>query len=89
MPRQLRSNAVALRYDPQAPFHDLAPRLVARGEGLLADRILELARQHGIPIEQNPDLLAALAHAPGAIPAVIAVFGPTNVPSPIERYRSL
>ena len=26
---------------------------------------------------------------PGAIPAVIAVFGPTNVPSPIERYRSL
>ena len=61
MPRQLRSNAVALRSDPQAPFHDLAPRLVARGEGLLADRILELARQHGIPIEQNPDLLAALA----------------------------
>lgn len=55
-----RTSAVALRYQPQAPFLDLAPRLVAKGEGLLADRILDLARQHGIPIEQNPDLLAAL-----------------------------
>ena len=55
-----RTRAVALRYQPQQPFQDLAPRLVAKGEGLLADRILELARQHGIPIEHNPDLLAAL-----------------------------
>ena len=61
MPRPPRPSAVALRYDPQAPFHDLAPRLMAKGEGALAERILELARQHGIPIEQNPDLLAALA----------------------------
>ena len=60
MPRHLRPSAVALRYDPQAPFNDLAPRLMARGEGLLADRILALAREHGIPIEHNPDLLAAL-----------------------------
>jgi flagellar biosynthesis protein len=34
---------------------------VAKGEGLLADRIIEEARKHGIPIEQNPDLVAALA----------------------------
>jgi len=57
----VRSRAVALRYHAQAPFHDLAPRLVAKGEGMLADRILTLARQHGIPVEQDPDLLAALA----------------------------
>jgi flagellar biosynthesis protein len=34
---------------------------VAKGEGLLADRILYLARQHGIPVEHDPNLLAALA----------------------------
>jgi flagellar biosynthesis protein len=55
-----RHSAVALRYQPEEPFRDMAPRLVAKGEGLLADRILELARQHGIPVEQDPDLLAAL-----------------------------
>ena len=51
---------MALRYQPQAPYLDAAPRLVAKGEGLLADRILALARQHGIPVERDPDLLAAL-----------------------------
>ena len=61
MPRLSRSSAVALRYHPQAPYLDEAPRLVAKGEGLLADRILQLAKQHGIPVEQDPDLLAALS----------------------------
>ena len=59
-PRPPRPRAAALRYQPEAPFNDAAPRLVAKGEGLLADRILQLARQHGIPVEHNPDLLAAL-----------------------------
>ncbi|BDU76792.1 EscU/YscU/HrcU family type III secretion system export apparatus switch protein [Mesoterricola sediminis] len=56
-----RKGAVALRYAPEAPFGDIAPRLVAKGEGMLADRILALAREHGIPVERDPDLLAALA----------------------------
>ncbi len=60
MARPTRTGAVALRYHPQAPYLDLAPRLVAKGEGLLADRILLLARQNGIPIERDPNLLAAL-----------------------------
>ncbi|BDU73245.1 EscU/YscU/HrcU family type III secretion system export apparatus switch protein [Mesoterricola silvestris] len=55
-----RPSAVALRYAPEAPFGDLAPRLVAKGEGLLAERIVALAKQHGIPVERDPDLLAAL-----------------------------
>jgi len=59
--RHVRPGAVALRYHPQAPYLDAAPRLVAKGEGLLADRILKLAREHGIPVERDPDLLAALA----------------------------
>jgi len=60
LPRQARPSAVALRYQPQAPYLDLAPRLVAKGEGLLAGRILLLAQQHGIPVQRDPDLLAAL-----------------------------
>jgi flagellar biosynthesis protein len=55
-----RASAVALRYQPAAPFLDAAPRLIAKGQGLLADRILSLARENGIPVERDPDLLAAL-----------------------------
>jgi flagellar biosynthesis protein len=51
---------VALRYQPEAPFLDAAPRLVAKGQGYLAEHILELARQHGVPIQRDPDLLATL-----------------------------
>jgi len=60
MPRTRRPSAVALRYQPEAPFLDAAPRLVAKGQGYLADRILELARKHGVPIQRDPDLLATL-----------------------------
>jgi flagellar biosynthesis protein len=60
MARLVRNSAVALRYHTEAPFSDFAPRLVAKGEGLLADRIVELAKQHGIPVEKDPDLLALL-----------------------------
>jgi flagellar biosynthesis protein len=33
---------------------------VAKGQGLLAERILALAREHKVPVERDPDLLAAL-----------------------------
>ena len=61
MARPPRTSAIALRYAPEAPFKDMAPRLIAKGEGFLADRIVALARQHGIPVQRDPDLLAALA----------------------------
>jgi flagellar biosynthesis protein len=60
-PASSRPRAAAIRYREEHPFKDTAPRLVAKGEGLLAERILEEARKHGIPIEHNPDLVAALA----------------------------
>jgi flagellar biosynthesis protein len=56
-----RQKAAALRYQPESPFLDVAPRLVAKGSGHLADRILALAKLHGIPIQQDADLMAALA----------------------------
>ncbi|MDP2876959.1 MAG: EscU/YscU/HrcU family type III secretion system export apparatus switch protein [Holophaga sp.] len=60
MPKNRRLKAVALRYHPDAPFFDSAPRLTAKGQGFLADRILEIARTNSVPIEQNPDLLSLL-----------------------------
>lgn len=54
----VRKKAVALRYDAEK---EPAPRLVAKGQGLRAERILEIAREHGVHIQQDPDLTALLA----------------------------
>ncbi|MDR2561513.1 MAG: EscU/YscU/HrcU family type III secretion system export apparatus switch protein [Holophagales bacterium] len=59
--RNARETAIALRYKTQHPFLDAAPKLVAKGQGKLAERILELAKEHGIPIHQDSNLTAALA----------------------------
>lgn len=56
--RTNRREAVALRYDTDL---DTAPRVTARGRGFIAERILEAARQHDIPIREEPDLLPLLA----------------------------
>lgn len=50
--------AVALRYDTE---QDPVPRIVASGDDLCADRILELATEHGVPLVEDPDLAALLA----------------------------
>lgn len=49
--------AVALKYDASM---DRAPRVTAKGGALLAERIIELARKEGIPIQEDPDLVGAL-----------------------------
>ena len=49
--------AVALRYDEAAM---VAPRVVAKGRDLLAERIRQLAQQHGVPLVQRPPLARAL-----------------------------
>lgn len=51
-------HAVALRYDPAARP---APEVVAKGKGGTAERILALAREHGIPVREDADLLQLLA----------------------------
>ena len=50
------SLAVALHYDKKG-----APRVVAKGRGELGERIVELAREHGVPIEENEVLAGALS----------------------------
>jgi len=50
--------AVALQYSRQA---DPAPRVVAKGHGDLADKILEIARAHGVAIREDADLAQLLS----------------------------
>ena len=49
--------AAALKYEPA---QDEAPRLLAKGKGLTAERIIELAKKHDIPIKEDADLIEAL-----------------------------
>ena len=49
--------AVALRYQRSV---DAAPTVVAKGRGLVADRILELAAEAGIPMTEDPSLVEVL-----------------------------
>lgn len=49
--------AVALRY---VPSESAAPRVVAKGVDLVAERIRELAREAGVPLLPNPPLARAL-----------------------------
>ena len=48
--------AVALEYDGRS-----APRVVAKGRGELAERIVETAREHDVAVEQNAILAQALS----------------------------
>ena len=49
--------AVALHYDKTG-----APRVVAKGKGTIGEKIIEVAKAHNIPIEENEVLAGALSH---------------------------
>jgi flagellar biosynthesis protein len=49
--------AVALHYDRSG-----APRVVAKGRGTLGEKIIEVAKASGVPIEENEVLAGALSH---------------------------
>ena len=49
--------AVALHYDKTG-----APRVVAKGRGSLGEKIIEVAKAHDIPIEENEVLAGALSN---------------------------
>jgi flagellar biosynthesis protein len=53
-----RKHAAALRYDADRGG---APRVIAAGSGELADRIIALAQEHGVPVRDDSALAEALA----------------------------
>lgn len=50
--------AVALTY---RPGEDKAPKVTASGRGKIAERIIETAREYGIPVKDDPDLVEVLS----------------------------
>lgn len=52
-----RKSAVALGYDMQK---DSAPKVIAKGQGELAERIIAIAKENKIVVHQDPLLLESL-----------------------------
>lgn len=53
-----RKGAVALKYEPELYS---APHIVAKGKGIVAKRIIQLAKKYHIPIHEDPDLVETLS----------------------------
>ncbi len=53
-----RKKAVALKYERGL---QAAPTVAAKGVGDIAEKILQIAKEHGIPIKEDPDLVETLA----------------------------
>lgn len=51
-----RKTAIALAYQTG----DTAPRVVAKGRGLIAQAIIERAREHGVFVHESGDLVGLL-----------------------------
>lgn len=52
-----RRSAAALTYEVR---EDVAPRVVAKGKGIIADKIIELAEEHGVPLHKDKTLVNLL-----------------------------
>jgi flagellar biosynthesis protein len=66
--------AAALRYEPD---RDKAPRVVAKGRGKVAEKIVALARDHNVPLVEDPNLVQMLE----------ALDVDTEIP--VELYRAV
>ncbi|MBY0408044.1 MAG: EscU/YscU/HrcU family type III secretion system export apparatus switch protein [Rickettsiales bacterium] len=66
--------AVALTYERGV---DEAPRLAAKGKGLMADQIIAIAREHGIEVRKDADLATLLSTLE------------LDMPIPLEAYTAV
>lgn len=57
-PTDTRRAVVALRYNAAT---DKAPKVIAKGQGFVAEKIMALAQEHGVPMREDPDLVQVLA----------------------------
>ena len=73
-----RRRAAAISYDTEDVRRARAPRVVAKGQGLVADEIIERARAAGVPIHASRELAALLTqvdldqHIPPALYVAVA-----------------
>lgn len=67
-------NAVAIAYNSG----DAAPRVVAKGRGMVAEQIIERAKEHGVAIHESKELVSLLMqvelddHIPPALYRAVA-----------------
>ncbi|WP_029521747.1 FlhB-like flagellar biosynthesis protein [Persephonella sp. KM09-Lau-8] len=50
--------AVALKYERGK---DNAPKVIAKGKGHIGEKIIQIAKEHNIPIKEDPVLVEALS----------------------------
>jgi flagellar biosynthesis protein len=50
--------ATAIKYDSA---RDNAPKITAHGRGIIAEKIIEIAEENGIPIKNDPELVYVLS----------------------------
>lgn len=50
--------AVALKYDPKVHF---APEVIAKGQGGIAEGIIQQAKEHDVPVYEDKDLVEVLS----------------------------
>ena len=55
-PNDSAREAIALAYQQT----DAAPRVVAKGKGLIAEQIIARAKEHGVYVHESPELVALL-----------------------------
>ncbi|MBF0558523.1 MAG: EscU/YscU/HrcU family type III secretion system export apparatus switch protein [Nitrospirae bacterium] len=53
-----RKKAAAIRYKPT---EDAAPKIIAKGSGAIAERIMAIAKEHKIPLKDDPQLVEVLS----------------------------
>jgi len=53
-----QKKAVALKYQPKV---DNSPQVIAKGKGKVAEKIIQIAREHNIYIQDDPDLIELLS----------------------------
>ena len=70
----LTRNAVALAYHTG----DMAPRVVAKGSGMIAEEIIKRAKEHGVFVHESKELMSLLMkvelddHIPPALYRAVA-----------------
>ena len=69
-----RKQAVALQYNSE---QQSAPEVLAKGQGLIAEKIIAIARENNIHVHENPQLVAMLSQLQ------------LNTPIPEELYKAV
>ena len=56
--KEKKQRAVSLKYESKS---DNAPKVIAKGKGKVAEKIIDIAKKHNIFIHDDPDLIEALS----------------------------